>query len=124
MKCVPFALSYLTGKPADEVLSLLQEDGGYSARKKSFPRTVYIPLLEMLGAKITARVVEPHMTVKRWASILAKRGDRAPWLIRVSGHVVVYRDGTLYDNGDPSGTGKAMDLNGKCRVTHAWQVAA
>jgi len=124
MKCVPFALSYLTGKPADDVMASLQEDGGFSSRKLCFPRSVYIPLLEKLGAKITARVVSPRMTVKRWAALRALHGDRAPWLIRISGHVMVYRDGALYDNGDPSGTGKAMEQSGKCRVTHAWQVAA
>jgi hypothetical protein len=123
MKCVPFAVSYLTGASAQEVLASLQEDGGYSARKGRFPRSVYIPLLEKLGAKITAAVHEPGMTVKRWASIRAHHGDRSRWLVRVSGHVVVYHDGVIYDNNTPAGTATSASAVGKCRVTHAWQVA-
>lgn len=120
MNCVPFALSLLTGVPAADVKTQLQEDGGYSSRKGAFPRTIYIPLLEKLGGKITARVESPRMTVRHWAAIRAQHNDRAPWLVRISGHLMVYRDGALYDNAHPAGD--AMARCGNSRVAHAWQV--
>jgi hypothetical protein len=121
MKCVSFALGFVSGRPVNEVLALLQEDGGYSRRKTGFPRSVYIPALAKLGVRVLDRRDTLRTTVGTWVRDIAN--PASTWLVRISGHLMVCRDGTIYDNEDPSGTGKSLASVARCRVTHAWKVA-
>lgn len=121
-KCVPFALSFVSGATPEEALALLQEDGGYSRRKSGFPRSVYIPALAKLGVKVLATNHSPRVTVGTWLRDVANL--ESTWIIRISGHLMVTQGGKLFDNQDPTGTGKSLKATTRCRVTHAWKVAA
>jgi len=122
MMCVPFALSFVSGATPEEVLALLQEDGGYGRRKRTFPRSGYIPALKKLGVSVLATNHSPHVTVQTWVRDVA--GPASTWIIRVSGHLMVSQGGKIFDNMDPTGSGASLKAMARCRVTHAWKVAA
>ena len=122
MMCVPFALHFVSGRPADEILALLQEDGDYSRRKRTFPRSVYIPALAKLGVKVIDRRQNLKTTVSTFVRDIAN--PKSTWILRVSGHLMVARGGTIFDNCDQAGSGASLKSQGRRIITHAWKVAA
>jgi hypothetical protein len=122
MKCVPFALGFVSGRPINEVLAILQEDGGYGRRKMNFPRGVYIPALAKLGVRVLDRRVNLRATVRTWVRDIAN--PASTWILRVSGHLMVGRDGKIFDISDPTGSGESLRAYGRSILTHAWKVAA
>lgn len=122
LHCVPFALHFVSGHPAAEILALLQEDGDYSRRKRAFPRTVYIPALAKLGVKVVDRRQNLKVTVGTFVRDIAN--PDSTWIVRVSGHLMVARGGKIFDNQDPTGSGASFKSQGRRHITHAWKVAA
>lgn len=126
--CVPFALAFVTGKTPDEVAALLQGQRMAAGHKKRAVSAVYGfeygNLLHALGVKILADVRKPGMTLRKWAAIRVKWGDTKPWLVRISGHMVVYQDGKFYDNGCHGGAPLDAFTWSTSRLVRAWQVTA
>ena len=96
--CVPFALGFISGKTPDQIAELIQEERGSSRPVRGVTPSHYLPVIAQLGFKITATVRRPGMTIRKWAANRAKWGDKSTWLINKSGHMMVYRDGVIYDN--------------------------
>ena len=121
--CVPFALGFISGKTPDQIADLIREERGDAGPVRRVHTYHYLPVLKGLGFKITAEVRRPGMTIRKWAANRVKWGDKSTWLIRKSGHIMVYRDGFIYDNGNP--TGKAADSHphSGSRLAQALQVA-
>lgn len=122
--CVPFALGMIAGKTPDEIAKLVQEERQDFGPVRGVAPSIYMNILKnQLGVKITAEVRRPGMTIRKWAANRAKWGDKAPWLIRKSGHVMVYLDGMIYDNHIPNGAPAAEHKFATGRLVAAHQVA-
>lgn len=120
--CVPFALSFVSGKTPNEIADMIREERGDGRPVRGVQAIFYKAVLSVLGFAITATVRSPGMTVRKWAANRAKWGDKTTWLVRVAGHIVVYRDGVVYDNHRKSGTAPEMHDYGSSRVREAIQL--
>lgn len=122
--CVPFALGMLAGKTPNEIADIIRQERDDFGVVRGVMHAVYMNILRnQLGIKITASVRRPGMTIRKWAANRAKWGDKAPWLIRKSGHVMVYLDGMIYDNHIPNGAPAAEHKFATGRLVDAYQVA-
>ncbi len=122
--CVPFALGMIAGKTPDEIADLVCQERQDFGPVRGVAPVVYMSILKnQLGIKITAEVRRPHMTIRKWAANRAKWGDKMPWLIRKSGHLMVYLDGMIYDNHIPNGAPAATHKFANGRLVAAHQVA-
>jgi hypothetical protein len=123
--CVPFALGMIAAKTPNEIARLVQEEMKDFGAVRGVMPFVYLNILKnQLGIKITAEVRRPGMTIRKWAANRAKWGDKSPWLIRKSGHVMVYLDSMIYDNHIPNGAPAATHKFATGRLIAAHQVAA
>lgn len=121
--CVPFALSFISGKTPDDIARMIRAERGDGAAVRRVNTRHYLPVLADLGFKITATVRRPGMTIGKWASVRAKWGDKSTWLIRKSGHIAVYRDGVIYDNQFRSGRPAAEHPMATSRMVDGLQVS-
>ena len=133
--CVPYAYAKILGVSPDEIADIIKEgrvqraDAGARIRPrlvKGQVRGVYgweqERIKEVLGIKVFAKVSRPGMTIGRWAKIRQMHGDTMAWIVRVSGHALVYKDGKFYDNGTPAGASIDMFPHSKRRLKTAEQV--
>jgi hypothetical protein len=121
--CVPFALAFISGKTPNDIVDLIKEERGETRAVRGVNQRHYLPVLAHLGFKITATVRRPGMTIRKWAANRAKWGDKSTWLITNVGHMMVYRDGIIYDNGHPDGSPVSIHKYGVARLRDAWQVS-
>lgn len=122
--CVPFALAFISGKTPDDIAELVQEVRGDGRPVRGVSPLVYLKILkETLGFKITAEVVRPGMTIRKWAANRVKWADKSTWLVRSAGHIMVYRDGVLYDNHARVGLPFADHKFANRRLRNAMQVS-
>jgi hypothetical protein len=121
--CVPFALAFISGKTTDEVAAMIREERGDGGPVRRVHPRHYLAILPALGFKITARVRRPGMTIRKWAANRAKWGDKSTWLVRKAGHIMVYRDGMIYDNSHCHAT-PDKHPHGTARVYEAIQIGA
>lgn len=122
--CVPFALSFISGKTPDDIAELIREERGDGRPVRGVLGMHYKPVLRHLGFKITATVHRPRMTVRKWAANRAKWADKSTWLVRVAGHIMVYRDGIIYDNQQKAGAAHDAHEYSNSHVSEAFQVGA
>lgn len=127
--CVPWALAFVAGVTPNEVAAIIkdarvrEETGRRPGRAvRAVGRSLYTSaaVLGRLGLRIVATVERPGMTVAKWAANRAKWNDKGTWLVRVAGHLVVYRDGVIYDNQRPAGI---PATSYRSRVCNAWLVS-
>lgn len=122
--CVPFALSFISGKTPNEIAELVKEERGDSRAVRDVSNFIWHVVLKVaLGFKITAEVRRPGMTIRKWAANRAKWGDKSTWLITKAGHLMVYRDGVIYDNHRPSGSPASIHHYAGSRLRAALQVS-
>lgn len=121
--CVPFALSFVTGKTPDQIAELIAIERGEAGKAvRRVGQRHYLPVLKKLGFRILATVTSPGMTVRKWAAVRSKWGDNSTWLVRKAGHLFVYRAGMIYDNTNPEGKSVDTYSLGRCRLVQAWQI--
>lgn len=125
--CVPYALGRLSGKTPNEIAEMIQCARGDGWERRQVSR-VYTweteNLMGVLGLKVTAMVKKPGMTIRKWANNRMRHGDDRPWLVRITGHMLVYHAGYFYDNGTPEGAGIDAYKYSTSRLDKAWQIAA
>lgn len=100
--CVPCALSVLLDKPFDDVNSWLKKRG-YRKTDRSGTYTDWMPM-NQLGLEGTSL---KGMSVNKFAAL----GLPGTYLIRVTRHVLTFKNGIIYDTRDSS----------KCRVRQVWK---
>jgi hypothetical protein len=132
--CVPFAYAFVTGKTPNDIAAIirgLREDAGdrgpnNNGRRR--PVTLvygweYDGIQTALGLKVGAYIQKPGMTLRKWAAVRARWNDATTWLVRISGHMVVYRNGMFYDNRNREGKTPEAFVFGNSRLKSAWQVS-
>jgi hypothetical protein len=122
--CVPFALSFISGKTPNEVADMIREERGDGRPVRGVQAVFYKAVLHQLGFKITASVRRPGMTIAKWAANRAKWADKSTWLVTNAGHAMIYRDGVIYDNGNKGGKPSAEHPYATARLRSAYQVSA
>ncbi len=120
--CVPFAIGMVTGKTPNEIADLIKEERGGNRPVRGVCLLHYLPVLKRL-MRITAVVRRPGRTIRKWAANRVKWGDKSTWLIMNAGHMMVYRDGVIYDNHVKGGAPFAEHKFASARLRDAWQVA-
>lgn len=121
--CVPFALAFVSGKTPDEIADLIKEQRGDNRAVKGVCQLHYLPVIRgPLGFKITAVVRRPGMTIRKWAANRVKCADKSTWLVMSNGHMMVYRDGIVYDNQQKAGIAADVYKYGTSRLRDAWQL--
>jgi hypothetical protein len=124
--CVPFALGKITGRTSNDIAALIAKargEGDISPDKvRRVNAKLYLGMLPSLGVKVLAELQRPKMALITWSRVRAKWGDKMPWLLRVSGHALVYRDGLFYDNTHPHGAPVESYRYAKSRICSARQV--
>jgi hypothetical protein len=122
--CVPFAFAFITGKTPDEIADLISEERGDGRPVRGVSMLHWLPVLKVaLGVTITATVRRPGMTIRKWAANRAKWGDKSTWIVTNNGHMMVYRDGVIYDNHSPAGSPVSIHEYGTTRLRDALQVS-
>lgn len=127
--CVPFAFGYVSGRTPDEVAAVISTermergDTGMARAVRAVWGFEFGVIMRALGIKVTAYVGRPNMTLRKWANVRAKWGDDKRWLVRMSGHMVVYHNGLFYDNQCHKGATPEAFKYGNSRLKEAWQVA-
>jgi hypothetical protein len=64
------------------------------------------------------------MRLHTWAKVRQQWRDAETWVVCVTGHFLIYRDGVVYDNGNPKGVPIAACRSGKRRIEWAHCVKA
>lgn len=106
--CVPSALVCLTGQPWDAVIHpAINRHGGDPEildTVTGVPIRVTLAVLSELGYRSRAyRGSNPHATLKTWARLSKEKYPGRALLVRVPEHVVVVKDGRVYDSWQPHG---------------------
>lgn len=97
MYCVPAALSIITGRQYDDCVSLIKHYLGDVNVTGVFVG-VPVKILDSLGYNLTPLKAEGSYTLSSF------KGIKGTYLCETRGHVVVIKDGKMFDNGHPYGT--------------------
>lgn len=105
--CVPYSLAKLTGQSPDHIAELVRRyyvAHGYGNKPvRGVQRVIYHSLFAGLGIVVLAKIHKPGMTLESFARLQMLRGQTGPWLIKMTHHLLIYREGKFYDNGHPRG---------------------
>jgi len=120
--CGPFALAYVCGITTDEAAERIRAISGQRIVRGVFSRV----LVEALRrhSTVTAEVKHPHKRLRTWAKVRQQWRDAETWVVNVTGHYVIYRDGVVYDNNNPKGIPLDASNSANSRVKFAWCVKA
>lgn len=118
--CGPFALAFVTGKNTDEAADLLRRIGKYRIVKGVHDYVLGEALKSTVG--VTAIVSLPKMTLRSWIKVRQRWNDKGTWVVSVTGHFLVYRDGILYDNRNHAGKPFEKHISSKRHVHHCWLI--
>lgn len=135
--CGPFAYGKVMGITSNEAaLALscwdwrLSEGNGKPAKSAAVVKGVLMHAMRQTlraAGVILAEIEHPHMTLVKWAKNRQRWNDTKAWIVHVSGHYVVYRDGCIYDNNgtrtSPTGLPVEKHFSAKQRIKHAIQVS-
>ncbi len=124
--CGPYAYGKITGLSSNEAARVLaghdwryEEAGtGYNKPVRSVLGMAMRTALKATGA-VVGELRRPGMTLATWANVRLKWVDPNAWVVFVSGHFVVYRQGFVYDNGSPLGVPLMAHEAAKQRIKSA-----
>ena len=125
--CVPSALVCLTGAPWDAVIHpALNRHGGESDLTDivvGARLSVAVEVLDELGYRCRAyRGTNPHALVRTWAKLSKEKYPGHALFVRVVGHVLVVKDGLIYDNHSPHGAAGDKHTFSNTKSTHVYLV--
>lgn len=120
--CGPYALGRVAGISTDEAARIIRGFSGARAVKGVAPcdlskalRTT-VPVITFLK--------RPHMTLAKWAAVRAKWDDKNAWVVYISGHYIVYRQGMVYDTFNPEGVAIDAYARKTAHMNGAWATTA
>jgi len=99
--CGPFALAYVCGITPDEAAERIRAISGQRVVKGVYGHVLTAALRR--HSKVTAEVKRPHKRLITWAKVRKQWRDAETWVVCVTDHYLIYRDGMVYDNGCPKG---------------------
>jgi hypothetical protein len=120
--CGPFVLSEVlkcTPAEAEQTIIRITEDPRYRRGVRGmFDVSMRKVLVSTVG--IRGYVFEPNMQLKTWAKVRQKWNDKGTWVVLVTSHYVLYKDGIVRDTICRDGVDVINHPVAKRKVRRAW----
>lgn len=122
--CGPFVLAYVLKISPDEAAARVRSLK-LEARHQSGVRGMLSTSMEQIldaTVGIKAKVVNPHCKMGTWAQVRQKWNDKGVWVLLVTGHYVIYKEGMVHDTTAKDGMPFNQHRVSKQRLRRAWYI--
>ena len=125
--CIPAALVAITGQPWDAVIHPALNRHGRADMLTDVVTATYfstaLDVLDELGYRCRRYCgTNPNATVRTWARLSLEKYPGRVLFVGVPKHVVVVKDGRVYDSWDPHGSEGSAHPWGTARATQVYLV--